>query len=207
MNETESIGLFEQTQLAVQPLVDSGNFRLEILEYESRPLDVRVLLCSTEIDIMFAFYTMPGGEEVRCGFRANASGKTFGAPFFFSTFGIDIPMTADDLAKERKAYEKSLQEFENLHLKDITYTEWCISNFSHKKRSPLEDTGYMQELSRLSTEIVKNMPEILELLSPENVEGTYERYRMEVKKDDEIRRENIRLLSLARSKKRTGSTN
>lgn len=65
----------------------------------------------------------------------------------------------------------------------------------------------MQELSRLSTEIVKNMPEILELLSPENVEGTYERYRMEVKKDDEIRRENIRLLSLARSKKRTGSTN
>lgn len=163
-------GIFEQIPIAVHPLTEDGDFRLDTIEYIKSRYDeyVQIFLRSSEIDIRFVFNpSEKGNSNPSCTFGNRActydfrSTGCFRARTLFLAFSIDIPMPYDDF-----------------HLP--------------------ENTGSIQEIFRLSTEIKKNLPKIMDLFRPEKIEDTIARYTLEVGKPHELKIREGRRRDLAR---------
>ena len=189
-------GVFELVPRAVQPLVESGDFQLDRIEFETWA-NVLIFLTSPDVDIFFAFQTIEGGEEVHCSFYPKPMNKWIGAKDLFSVFNIDISMYGDDDALSRERYDR---EGGYWGLKQRVMQQ---SRLARKKQTNIfENSGHIQELSRLSTEIKKHLPEICPLFSPERVEETYRLCYIEMRKEWEKRRNEGRQRTLALRKKR-----
>jgi hypothetical protein len=198
MTEIVKQGLFEEIQQAVQPLVAGGNFRLNLIEDNSSERFIFALLSSPDIDIRFSFSVVTGGDEISCLFYVKKAQKRFYARYLFPTFGIDIPIATDDSLIREEHLNKRHREFERLQIKDMDIMTWMDNKFREYHRIhgidhyPLENTGYIRELYRLSMEINRHLPEILGLFAPDTVEKTYLQYRDEQKTLEEIFRKKRR---------------
>jgi len=196
MDETMEPGVFELVPPAVQPLVENGDFQLERIEFETWAF-VRIFLTSPDVYIFFGFYAIEGGDEVRCSFYIKPVDKRVEAKSLFSVFDINISMDRDDDALSRERYDR---EGGYWGLKQRLMQK---RHLPRKKESNLfENSGHIQELSRLSSEIKNHLPAIRSLLSLEHIEETYRLCSIETRKEWEKRRSEGRQRVLELRKKR-----
>jgi hypothetical protein len=152
-------GLLERIDVAVRPLTDNGEFRLERVEYISYYGDVGVVLSSQNFDINFHIL-LKAPERITCFFIVKHVEKFFGAQTLFSAFNIDIPMRVEKTGG------------------NIEY-EWLRLRYRHYQKINevlLQNSRFIDEIQRLSKEIKRIMPRLEDLFSPEKIEETYRLY-------------------------------
>ncbi|MBN1432617.1 MAG: hypothetical protein JW931_07560 [Methanomicrobiaceae archaeon] len=153
MNKTEDSGYFEQIPSAVMPLTADGGFRLEMIEYREHDRPISVHLSSPEIDILFRFYEK-GEKENGIVHCSIKANKT------------DISFDA-----------RMIFSVFNIHIPmppvfvDGEFVR-CLP----------DNRGTVQEINRLSGEIKKHLPEILDLFKPEHIGEVSAIYNTESKK-------------------------
>lgn len=181
MTEVIQPGIIERVEEAVQPLITEGDFQLDTIKYNYREKDVTIILCSPDVDITFHFILTTPREEIFCSFKVKNANKGFIARSLFPACSINIPMDIDDYHFQKRV--------PNLYMTDMNYQD------IHTEY--LDKTIYLQRIFQLSTEIKKNLPEILNLFKPEKIDETFRLWVAEEKRQIAYRQKKFTSQELA----------
>jgi hypothetical protein len=165
-------GVFEQIPQAVRPLTAEGDFRLDIIEYFQVHFDENVQIL---------LHSPEPDIDITFIFRPSDKGNG----------NIACTFNIRKTGKRFRARALFLAFNIDIPMPDDDIFEADLP----------ENTGSIQEIFRLSGEIKKNLPEIMDLFRPEKIEDTFGRYTLEAEKRHELMIQEGRRRHLAEKQK------
>ena len=165
-------GIFEQIPQAVRPLTADGDFRLDIIEYFKVHFDENIqILLHSAESDIDIIFMFRPFEKENGNIACTFNFRKTGKCFHARAFFLAFNI--DIPMPDDDIFEADLPE----------------------------NIGSIQEIFRLSGEIKKNLPKIMDLFRPEKIEDTFKRYTLEAEKQHELRIQEGRRRYLAEKQK------
>ncbi len=159
-------GLLEQVREGVRPLTDDGDFQLESISYcDSYQDGGTIRLTSPHMDINF-LHNLRVLTEVPVYFRIRLVKEPFKAKTLFAARHIPITFHSCELSREGSERARA-----------------GAHNGENFIAILLEETGFIEELHRLSREIRANLPALYNAFAPENLDETLRLYAIKCREN------------------------
>ena len=165
-------GLAERVAVAIRPLTDGGGFSLEFINFDVYYGVLRIRLHSDDVDIDFSRATTPMSRQgsafdisyrqCGCTFHVHALKSVYMAEYLLPVLHIEMPVI--------RSYIRLVTSTGSPE--GLTWGETTI-------RILLDETCFIEELNTLCRRLQKNLPQIMEAFSDENIEETNRLYTLE----------------------------
>lgn len=175
-------GLLEQVTEAVRPLTDGDSFQLKSLSYcDSYQDGGTIRLVAPQISIDF-IYNLRAMNKISLLFRVRSLNEPLVAEPLFAARHIPITFHHWELPHDSSD-----------HVKIAAYNSEDIIAFL------LWETGFIEELNRLCSEIHANLPALCDALIPENLDETLRLYALENRKNTSTKSRSLSVSGQRRS--------
>jgi hypothetical protein len=171
MMQVEKLGLLEQIQIAVQPLIKNGDFHLEPVTLAYYDGEVTVRLTSSMLDIIFQS-RLKHQAGIDCYFKVHSVKKLFFSEYVFPALTINLLENTDI----------PFMDFSS----KITWETPGISQDQGKYQVEFEyllaGSGFIRELNRHCIAIHEKKMEIQTIFDTDHIDETIRLYITELKK-------------------------
>jgi hypothetical protein len=169
--QIEKLGLLEQIQTAVQPLIKNGDFHLEPVGLKYYDADVSVWLTSTEMDMIFQS-RLRHRACVDCYLKVHSVKKLFISEYLFPALNINLLENTDN----------HVRDFSSIIIWDTPVKNRVPGKYQVEFEYLLAGSGFIGELYRQCFAMNERLPEIQNIFSSDKIDETIRLYLLELKK-------------------------